>query len=62
MNHSQHVMKRHTWALAACLGLAIVTSSAASAAGTELMSAQKNWLLSSRMNSGMWPKAICVAG
>jgi dipeptidyl aminopeptidase/acylaminoacyl peptidase len=45
MNHSQHVMKRHTWALAACLGLAIVTSSAASAAGTELMSAQKNWEL-----------------
>ena len=45
MNHSQHVMKRHTWTFAACLGLAVVTSSASSAAGTELMSAQKNWEL-----------------
>ena len=43
MNNSQRNMKRRMWAVAACLSLAVFETSGAWAAGTELLSSEKNW-------------------
>ncbi len=45
MNRSQRITNRHPWVFAACLGLTALAATTASAAGTELMTAQKNWEL-----------------